>query len=96
MFRSSIKKRLASVSKEVSTLRSEIGVLDEQLQQVVDEAEDLRLRSIVSETPQAAKEHRDATKWVASVQRDREMKVTKLGQLELKQDKLLDQLMDSG
>lgn len=91
---SSIKKRLTSISSEMSSLRDEIRVLDEQLTQVVDETEDLRLRSIVSETPQAAKVHRDSAKWADSVRRDRESKVHRLSQLERKQDELLDQLTE--
>ena len=95
MFRSSIKKRLAATAKEMAALREDIGVLDEQLQQAADEAEDLRLRSIVSETPQAAKEHGDAEKWAATIRSDRERKASRLAELEQKQDELLDELVAS-
>ena len=90
MFRSSIEKRLTAVSRELRLLREELGVLDEQLLQVSDEAEDARLRSLVSETPLAAADHREASKSVSAVRRDREAKLKRLAKLERKQADLLD------
>lgn len=92
MFRSSIEKKLTSVSRELKTLREELGILDEQLIQVSDEAEDSRLRALVSETPLAAEEQRESAKAVAAVKRDRDSKMKRLQKLESKQDDLLDQL----
>lgn len=92
MFRSSIEKKLTSVSNELKTLRHELGVVEEQLVQVSDEAEDCRLRALVSETPLAAEEQRETAKAVAAVKRDREAKLKRLHKLETKQDDLLDQL----
>lgn len=94
MFRSSIEKKLTSISKELRTLREELGVIEEQLIQVSDEAEDSRLRSLVSETPLAAEEQREGAKAVAAVRRDREGKLKRLQKLERKQDDLLDQLTE--
>lgn len=94
MLRSSIERKLADLSSEVRALRSELAILDEQLQHVVDEADDARLRSLVSETPLAASEHRDAAKTVAAVRRDRDAKVKKMAKLEAKQDVLLDRLTE--
>lgn len=94
MFRSSIEKKLTAVSTELRTLREELGVLEEQLIQVSDEAEDSRLRALVSETPLAAEEQRETAKAVAAVKRDREGKLKRLQKLERKQDDLLDQLTE--
>ena len=94
MFRSSIEKKLTAVSRELRSLREELGVLDEQLIQVSDEAEDSRLRALVSETPLAAQEQRETAKAVAAVRRDREAKLNRLAKLERKQDELLDQLTE--
>ncbi len=92
MFRSSIEKRLTSVATELRSIREELGVLDEQLQQVSDEAEDTRLRALVSETPLAAQEHREAAKAAAALNRERDAKLARLAKLERKQDELLDRL----
>jgi uncharacterized protein (DUF3084 family) len=96
MFRSSIEKKLMAISRELRTLRDELGVLDEQLIQVSDEAEDSRLRALVSETPLAAHEQRESAKAVAAVKRDREGKLKRLQRLERKQDDLLDRLTEAG
>ncbi len=92
MSRASIERKLTAVSDELRILRSELTVLDEQLQHFVDEADDARLRSLVSETPLAAGEHREAAKAVAGIRRDREARMKKLAKLETKQDDLLDEL----
>lgn len=92
MFRPSIEKKLTSVSTEMRKLRDDLRVLDEQLLQVSDEAEDSRLRALVSETPLAAAEQRDAQKAVGALRRDRETMIRRLQKLEVLQDELLDQL----
>lgn len=95
MFRSSIEKKLSALSRELQTLRAELGVVEEQLIQVSDEAESTRLRSLVSETPQAVHEEREAAKAVAAVRRDRDAKLRRLQKLELRQDDLLDRLTEA-
>lgn len=95
MFRSSIEKKLVALSRELKVLRVELGVVEEQLIQVSDEAEGSRLRSLVSETPQAVHEEREAAKAVAAVRRDREAKLRRLRRLEQKQDDLLDRLTEA-
>ena len=88
MFRSSIER-------ELQALREELGVVEEQLIQVADEAEDSRLRSMVSETPLASHEHRESAKAAAAVRRDRDAKRRRHEKLERKQDHLLDRLTES-
>jgi chromosome segregation ATPase len=96
MFRSSIEKKLMALTGELQTLRHELGVVEEQLIQATDEAESSRLRSLVSETPQAVHEEREAAKAVAAVRRDRDAKLKRLQRLERKQDDLLDRLTEVG
>ncbi len=96
MFRSSIEKKLTSMTSELRSLREELIVIEEQLVQVSDEADDLRLRALVSETPLSEAEHREAAKAVAAVRRDRDGAVEKIERLEQKQDELLDRLGTSG
>jgi hypothetical protein len=95
VFRSSIEEKLTAVSRELRTLREELGVLEEQLIQVSDEAEDSRLRALVSETPLAAQEQRETAKAVAAIKRDRDGKLKRLQKLERKQDDLLDRLTEA-
>ena len=95
MFRSSIEQKLTLISTELKTLREELAVAEEQLIQVSDEAEDCRLRALVSETPLAAEEQRETTKAAAAVKRGRDAKLKRLQKLEKKQDDLLDQLIEA-
>ncbi len=92
MSRATIERKLKTLSEELVALRGELRVIDEQLQHFIDEADDARLRSMVSETPLSAQEHREATKAVRGMQRDREVKVKRMAKLEAKQDSLLDDL----
>jgi hypothetical protein len=84
-----------AVSREMRTLREELVVAEEQLLQVADEADDLRLRALVSETPLAEHEHRQSAKAADAARRDRDAKLRKLEKLERKQDDLLDRLGSS-
>ena len=92
MSRASIERKLTDISAELASLRSELTIIDEQLQHFVDTADDARLRSLISETPLAAREHREAAKAVAAMRRDREATLKRMAKLENKQDALLDQL----
>ena len=95
MSQASIERRLKALTPEVLAAREEVRVIDEQLLHFGDSAEDARLRSLVSETPLAAREHRHAARTVANLQRDREVWRERLLALELQQDALLDQMMDA-
>ncbi|MCP4225996.1 MAG: hypothetical protein GY773_21885 [Actinomycetia bacterium] len=92
MSRASIERKLTDLATELRVLHRELQVIDEQLQHFVDVADDARLRSLISETPLSANEHREATKAVAAVRRDREAMMKRVAKLETKQDTLLDQL----
>jgi hypothetical protein len=92
MSRASIERKLTHLSDELRAARDELKVVDEQLQHFVDEADDARLRSLISETPLAVSEHRDAAKTVAALRRDRDARLKRVAKLELRQDALLDQL----
>ena len=48
MTRGMIERRLSEVSTQLRELRRELAVTDEQLGQLADEADDARLRSLVS------------------------------------------------
>ncbi len=94
MSRSLIERRLTDLAERLKQLRFDLGVADEQVTHFSEEAEDARLRSLVSETPLAEHEHRDAARHAAVSARSREDLVVEIARLEALQDDLLDQLLD--
>ena len=93
MSRASIERKLTGITAELRAARDELQVVDEQLLHFTDEADEARLRSLVSETPLAESEHREAAKAVTALRRDREARLKRMAKLESKQDALLDQLI---
>lgn len=92
MFRGNIEKQLRTVSKRLRARREDLRIADEQLAQLAHEADDARLRSLVSETPVADREHRDAARHAEKMRNHRAGLLERIGQLEAEQDSLLDQL----
>ena len=80
------------MSAQLRSLRDDLQVTDEQLIRLVDEAEDARLRALVSETPLAEKEHRAAGRHAERLRKHRDKVSAKLAALEVEQDELLDRL----
>ncbi|MEO8363295.1 MAG: hypothetical protein ABI570_02790 [Ilumatobacteraceae bacterium] len=87
-----IERRLVRGSMTLRHLREELRVVDEQLGVLKDEVHDKELRSLVSETPSAAFEHRDAQAHVDSLNSHRNHLLKEISELELRQDSLLDKL----
>lgn len=92
MSRSLIERRLVDVSGRLKQLRADLLVQDEQLAHFVEEADDARLRSLVSETPLAEHEHREAVRHADAMQRGRAELAAEIQRLEAVQDELLDRL----
>lgn len=90
-----VERRLNEVSKRLRTLREELAVTDEQGGQLSDEAEDNRLRALVSETPVADQEFREAQRHADAWARRRAELVDRIRVLEARQDELLDRLTAS-
>ena len=87
-----VERRLRQSSARLKTLREELRVIDEQLTMLTDEAGDKGIRALVSETPGAGAEYRDAQAHADAMTRSRAHVVASIGQLEARQDELLDQL----
>ncbi len=96
MSRAAIEKKLAQNADELRAAQEEIRVLDEQILHFADSADDARLRAMVSETPLADREHRDAARTVAALNKDRDVWSERAAKLEVRQDELLDELMEAG
>ena len=95
MSRAGIERRLRSVSEELRSARDDLAVTEEQLIQLVDEAEDARLRALVSETPLAERAHRKAIRHADRLRRHRDKLAAKIQALDEQQDELLDRFSSS-
>jgi hypothetical protein len=87
-----VERKLSEAAERLRQLRTELGVVDEQLAFLTDAADDARLRAMVSETPMADKEHREAQKHADAMTRHRSQLVIQIGELEKAQDELLERL----
>lgn len=94
MSRTQVERHLREVGDRLRKLRADLGVADEQLVHFADDADEARLRSLVSETPLADKEHREARRHVEAMQRHRADLLAEIDKLEGTQDELLDRLLD--
>jgi len=92
MKRARIERRLRQISQQIKTLRDDIGQTEEQSRQLTDEADNARIRALVSETPLAEREHRQADRHSERLRRHRERSLERLQELQVEQDQLLDRL----
>ncbi len=92
MSRSLIERRLFDVNRRLQRAREELTVIDEQLAVFVETAADARTRALVSETPLADREHREAQKHADAMARSRAAAVASIAELERVLDDLLDRL----
>ena len=82
------------LTKRLGQLRADLSVADEQLAHFTDDADDARLRALVSETPLADAEHREAERHSIAMARHRADLVERIAKLESEQDNLLDKMTD--
>lgn len=93
MSRSLVERRLSEVATRLRQLRDDLAVSDEQLAHLAEAADDARLRSLVSETPLADREHHEAQRHADAMQRHRADLLAGIARLEQTQDELLDRLL---
>jgi hypothetical protein len=87
-----VERKLIELGDRLKRLRIELAIAEEQLVHFADEAEDARLRSLVSETPVAEREHRESRKHAEAMRRHRDEVRAEVTKLEQNQDELLDRL----
>ena len=92
MTRSLLERRLTEVADRLRELRQELVVSDEQLLHLAEQADEARLRALVSETPVAEQEHREAQRHAEAMSRHRADVQSEIDRLERSQDDLLDRL----
>lgn len=88
-----MERRLSEVGKRLGELREELRLADEHLLHLSDAADDARLRALVSETPVAEREHREASRHAESMRSHRASVAAEIERLEAAQDELLDRLL---
>ena len=81
---------MAELADRLKRLRADLEVAEEQCLHFEDLAEDARLRALVSETPAAERQHRDAARQAETMARHRARLREEIGSLEKQQDDLLD------
>ncbi len=89
-----VEKRLSQSAERLKRLRAELEVVDEQLLFFNEAADEARLRALVSETPLADKEHREAQKHAEAMSRRRAEIAASISELERAQNELLDRLVE--
>jgi len=89
---SHLERRLLDVSDRLKRARAELAVTDEQLVFLEDEADDARLRALVSETPLGDVEARETRRHADALSRQRDALASSVAALESEQDQLLDRM----
>lgn len=91
-----LERRLRVIGRRLASLREELTLADEQLAHLADLTDDSRIRAMVSETPLADVEHREAERTSSAMARHRIDLVESIQRLEREQDDLLDKLSARG
>ena len=81
------------VNRRLKKAREELVVLDHQLAALAEEADDARLRALVSDSPLAQREHREAQKHTDAMVRSRAAIAAAIATHERTLDELLERLV---
>ncbi len=87
-----VERRLKANGVRLKSLRQELIELSEQRLQLADEADDHRVRAIMSDSPFDALEAKESGRHADAFARRRSEIVADIAKLEAQQDQLLDQL----
>ena len=93
MSRALVERRLFDTAQRLRAAQDELAVLDEQLAALAESAEEARVRSLVSETPLAHRDHVEAQRHVDGLERARRNLQASVDALRASQDELLDRLL---
>jgi chromosome segregation ATPase len=88
-----VERRLKQASERLKRLREDLRVIDEQLEQLADEADDMGIRSLVSETPGASYDYHRSQAHADAMAKHRAHVVASIAELEQRQDSLLDRMV---
>lgn len=88
-----ISERLAALSGEIAEEQTQLRILEEQVTFQQEVAEEARIRALVSETPLADRESREASDDLARLVRSRDDVLRRLSELRAEQDTLLERML---
>ena len=88
----SITRKLAKGSKRLTSLRAELGTIDEQVRHLRDDADDMAVRAIVADNTGVSRDARRAREHAEAHRKNRDRVVAEIAELERRQDELLDEL----
>ena len=91
-----IERRLFDVAQRLKRAREELSVIEEQLAVLSETADELRIRSLVSETPLAHREYAEAQRHADAMERSRRVVEADVAELLVTQDQLLDRCLVGG
>lgn len=86
--------RLSALSDEIAEEQTQLRIIEEQVTFQQDVAEEARIRALVSETPLADREAREAADDLHRLVRSREDAQRRVEELRAEQDSLLERMMD--
>lgn len=89
----STPERLRALSGEIAALQTEVGILDEQIAFQTEIADDAHIRAVVSETPLADRESKQARGDLERIVRTRREAIARLDALRAEQDALLERML---
>jgi phage terminase Nu1 subunit (DNA packaging protein) len=93
MSRVLIERKLFDVAQRLKRAREELAVIEEQHAVLAEAADELRIRSLVSETPLAQREYSEAQRHADAMERSRRTVAAEVAELQSTQDELLDRLI---
>lgn len=88
-----ISERLAALSGEIAEEQTQLRILEEQVTFQQEVSEEARIRALVSETPLADRESREASDDLARLVRSRDDVLQRLSELRAEQDSLLERML---
>ncbi|HYA44577.1 MAG TPA: hypothetical protein VED59_03155 [Acidimicrobiales bacterium] len=92
MARYLVERKLLEVSKRLRRARDELAVADEQLGALNEVADEARIKSLVAETPLAAREYHEARGHADAMSAARQSLAATVRRLEAELDELLNKL----
>ena len=84
--------RLSALSTEIAEEQTQLRILEEQVVFQQEVAEEARIRALVSETPLADREQREASDDLARLTRSRDEAAARVAELRAQQDALLERM----
>ncbi|MCA1833129.1 MAG: hypothetical protein ABR548_15790 [Actinomycetota bacterium] len=91
-----VHDRLSQLSGEIAEAQTALRIVEEQLAFVEEVAEDARIRALVSETPLADREYRDAQGDLDRMRRSHHDAQVRIEELRTEQDRLLERIFEEG